>query len=228
MRPVIFLADDDVWFSQLLAVELEKYGYSVRTFAAASSVVERAEAELPALFLLGIAAQGTVDLGLYYSLRRHHALGLIPTILLSSSAGDGGIYGLDVGADAYLAKPVSPPELISRIKRLLGPANPFPTSVIRVGPLEIDSDCMTVSVSGKQILLTTTEFRLLEYLARNPGRLFARKEILHALWPNGRSVTPRSVDSHIWRLREKVEPVPERPVFLQTIHGQGYCLVAPD
>jgi DNA-binding response OmpR family regulator len=161
MRLVIFLADDDVWFCQFLAVELEKYGYSVRVFTTASTVIERAEAELPALFLLGIAAQGTVDLGLYYSLRRHNALGLTPVILLSTSAGDGGIYGLDVGADAYLTKPVSPPELISRIKRLLGPCDPFPSSVIRVGPLEIDSDCMTVSVSGKQVLLTTTEFRLL-------------------------------------------------------------------
>ncbi len=228
MRLVIFLADDDVWFSQLLAAEIEKYGYSVRVFSAASQVVERAEAESPTLFLLGVAAQGTIDLGLYYSLRRHPALGLIPVILLSNSAGEGGIYGLDVGADGYLAKPVSPPELIARIKRLLGPSNPFPSSVIRVGPMEIDSDCMTVSVAGKQILLTTTEFRLLEHLARNPGRLFGRKEIMHALWPNGRSVTPRSIDSHIWRLREKVEPVPERPVYLQTIHGQGYCLVAPD
>jgi two-component system phosphate regulon response regulator PhoB len=228
MQPVLFLADDDVWFSQLLAAELEKYGYSVRVFTAAGGVIKRAEAELPTLFLLGIAAQGTIDLGLYYSLRRHHALASTPVILLSSNAGNNGIYGLDVGAEAYLAKPVNPPELIACIKRLMGPSDPFASSVIRVGPMEIDSDCMTVSVSGKRVLLTTTEFRILEYLARNPGRLFGRKEILHAIWPNGRSVTPRSVDSHIWRLREKVEPVPERPVYLQTIHGQGYCLVAPD
>src|SRR5258708_17919884 len=149
MRLVIFLADDDVWFSQLLAAEIEKYGYSVRVFSAASQVVERAEAESPTLFLLGVAAQGTIDLGLYYSLRSHPALGLIAVILLSNSEGEGGIYGLDVGADGYLAKPVSPPELIARIKRLLGPSNPFPSSVIRVGPMEIDSDCMTVSVAGK-------------------------------------------------------------------------------
>jgi DNA-binding response OmpR family regulator len=228
MQQMIILADDDIWFSELLATEIEKYGYSVRTFSSSTQVIERAESESPAMFLLGIAAQGTIDLGLYYSLRRHASLGTLPVILLSSSTGDSGIYGLDVGADAYLAKPVSPPELIALMKRLLGPSNPFPPSVIRVGTMEIDSDCMTVSVSGKQVLLTTTEFRLLEYLARNPGRLFGRKEIMHALWPNGRSVTPRSIDSHIWRIREKVEPIPERPVYLQTIHGQGYCLVAPD
>lgn len=228
MRQLIFLADDDVFFSQLLASELEKYGYSVCVLNTPGGVVERAEAESPVLFLLGIAAHGTIDLDLYYSLRRHHALSQTPVILLSGSASEGGIYGLDVGANAYMAKPLNPADLVARIKRLLGPSDTFPSSVIRVGPLEIDSDCMTVSVSGRYVLLTTTEFRLLEYLARNPGRSFARKEILHALWPNGRSVTPRAVDSHIWRLREKVEPVPERPVYLQTIHGQGYCLVVPD
>ena len=228
MRQMIFLADDDAFFSQTLASELERYGYSVRVFSAAGKAVESAEAAPPSLFLLGIDPRGTIDLGFYHSLRRHRLLGQVPVILMSPNATESGIYGLDLGADAYLTKPVSPQDLISRAKKLLGPANAFPPSVIRVGPLEIDSDCMTVSVAGKQVLLTATEFRLLEYLARNPGRLFARKEILHALWPNGRSVTPRSVDSHIWRLREKVEPIPERPVFLQTIHGQGYCLVAPD
>src|SRR5450432_536831 len=165
MRLLLFLADDDIWFSELLATEIKKYGYSVRTFSGATQVLERAEAESPALFLLGIAAQGAIDVGLYYALRGLPSLATIPIILLSSSAGDGGIYGLDVGADAYLAKPVSPPELIVQIKRLLGPSDPFPSSLIRVGPLEIDSDSMTVSVSGKQVLLNTTEFRLLEYIA---------------------------------------------------------------
>jgi len=228
MRQLILLADDDTFFSQVLSSELEKFGYFVRVFKNAADILERAEAETPSLFLLGIAANGTIDLDLYYSLRRHPALGLVPVILLSGSASDTGIYGLDVGADGYMAKPVSPLALIAQIRQLLLPSDPLPASVIRVGSLEIDSDCMTVSVAGRHVLLTTTEFRLLEHLARNLGRSFARKELLHTLWPNGRAVTPRSVDSHIWRLREKVEPIPERPVFLQTIHGQGYCLVAPE
>src|ERR1700692_75165 len=114
MRQLVFLADDDVFFSQLLTTELEKYGYAVRAFTGASRVVERAEAEMPAMFLLGVAAHGSVDLGLYYSLRRHVTLGSIPVILLSSSAGEGGIYGWDGGADGYLAKPLSPTDLIAR------------------------------------------------------------------------------------------------------------------
>ena len=228
MKKQIFLVDDDPFFSRTLARDLEKFGYSVCVFENPSNVVARAEMEAPSLFLLGITAHGPVDLDLYYSIRRHPALRLTSAILMSSRADRGGIYGLDIGADCYLAKPLGSLELIAEVRRLLGHSKTKSHSVIRVGPLEIDSDCMTVSVGGKQIPLTTTEFRLLEHMARNPGRSFARKELLHAIWPNGRAATPRSVDSHIWRLREKVEPIPERPVLLQTIHGQGYCLVAPE
>ena len=228
MTQQIFLVDDDPFFSQTLSCDLEKFGYSVCVFENSENVVARAEMETPSLFLLGITAHGTVGLDLYYSFRRHHELRLTPVILMSSRADRSGIYGLDIGADGYLAKPLSSLELIAEVRRLLSHSRAISDSVIRVGPLEIDSDCMTVSVGGKQVLLTTAEFRLLEHMARNPGRSFARKELLHAIWPNGRAATPRSVDSHIWRLREKVEPIPERPVLLQTIHGQGYCLVAPE
>jgi len=95
------------------------------------------------------------------------------------------------------------------------------------GDIEIDTGSMVVRVAGKPVTTTATEFRLIEYLARHPGRVFTRDQLLDSVWGDARFVTPRSVDVYVRRLREKIERDPERPRYLKTVRGAGYRFEAP-
>jgi len=97
----------------------------------------------------------------------------------------------------------------------------------KVGEVEIDSGAMTLTVSGKPVTTTATEFRLLDYLARHTGRVFTRDQLLDAVWRDTSYVTPRSVDVYVRRIREKIEPDPENPRYLRTVRGAGYRFEAP-
>ena len=97
----------------------------------------------------------------------------------------------------------------------------------KVGEVEIDSGAMTLAVAGKPVTTTATEFRLLDCLARHPGRVFTRDQLLDAVWRDTQFVTPRSVDVYVRRLREKIEPDPENPRYLRTVRGAGYRFEAP-
>jgi two-component system phosphate regulon response regulator PhoB len=94
--------------------------------------------------------------------------------------------------------------------------------VLNVGEVQIDSGAMTLMVRGKQVATTATEFRLLEYLARHPGRVFTRDQLLDAVWRDTAFVTPRSVDVYVRRIREKIEPNADEPRYLRTVRGAGY------
>jgi len=104
---------------------------------------------------------------------------------------------------------------------------PLAPSVLNAGDLKIDTGAMTLNVRGKIVSTTATEFRLLDYLARHPGRVFTRDQILDSVWRDTQYVTPRSVDVYIRKLREKIEVDPEQPLYLRTIRGAGYRFEVP-
>jgi two-component system phosphate regulon response regulator PhoB len=229
VKQTIFLVEDDADISRLVKHHLETAGYLVRLFPSVSGVLAQAEREPPALFVLDIMVPGGDGLDLCRRIRQSVRVGGVPVIFLTARSAEADrIIGLELGADDYVTKPFSPRELVARTRAVLRRfERPLAPAMTKVGDVEIDSGAMTLTVSGKAITTTATEFRLLDYLARHTGRVFTRDQLLDAVWRDTSYVTPRSVDVYVRRIREKIEPDPENPRYLRTVRGAGYRFEAP-
>jgi len=135
------------------------------------------------------------------------------------------VLGLEIGGDDYITKPFSPRELVARIKahlrRAESDASPE-SSEVNLGPFRLDPAARRVFQNGKEVELTSTEFKLLEFFLTHPGHAFSRDQLLRQVWGEQHFVTPRTVDVHVRRLREQIEARPDEPVFLATVRGFGY------
>jgi len=153
--------------------------------------------------------------------------GSIPIVMVTARDDElDKLLGLELGADDYLTKPFSPRELVARVKAVLRRTDrpTDPSDVIRVGDLQLDVPRMRTEVAGRSIDLTPTEFTLLATLARQPGRIFTRSQLLDALHGVAFESYERAIDSHIKNLRRKLEPDPRQPRFVLTVYGVGYRL----
>ena len=224
MKPLIFVVEDEADIARLVKHHLEAAGFQVRIFPTAALVISEAVREKPALFLLDIMIPGGDGYELCRRIRQDSAIAMSPVIFLTAKSSESDrVLGLELGADDYVGKPFSPRELVARIKAVLRRfERPLAPEVISTGDIEIDSGAMILKVRGKQVATTATEFRLLEYMARHPGRVFTRDQLLDAVWRDTAYVTPRSVDVYVRRIREKIEPDPENPRYLKTVRGAGY------
>ncbi len=224
MKQTIFVVEDDADIGRLVGHHLENSGYGVRLFASAANVLSEAEKERPSLLLLDIMVPGGDGLDLCRRVRQTAAIALTPVIFLTARSGESDrVLGLELGADDYITKPFSPRELVARVKAVLRRfEKPLTPANVKFGELEIDTGAMILTVRGKQVPTTATEFRLLEYLARHVGRVFTRDQLLDAVWRDTHYVTPRSVDVYVRRIREKIEKDPENPRYLRTVRGAGY------
>jgi DNA-binding response OmpR family regulator len=229
VKPTIYVVEDEADISRLIRHHLESAGYPVRTFAASTTVVAEAEKERPSLFLLDIMVPGADGFELCRRIRQTQSIAMTPVIFLTAKSGESDrVLGLELGADDYITKPFSPRELVARVKAVLRRfERPLAPSVVNIGDVDIDSGAMTLTVRGKVVSTTATEFRLLDYLARHPGRVFTRDQLLDAVWRDTAYVTPRSVDVYVRRIREKIERDPEEPRLLKTVRGAGYRFEAP-
>lgn len=225
MRPVIFVVDDDPAISRLLRYTLEAEGFAVHTFSTASSALDLASGMKPALFLLEMVLPDKDGLDLCSEIRQSPHWAQTPVIFVTGKASEmDHVAGLQL-ADDYITKPFSPLELVARVQAVLRRTDKQQSpSRLTVGDLELDGESMAVQVRGQMVSVTAIEFRLLAFLAMNLGRTFRRDQLLDAVW-DARFVTPRTVDVHVRRLREKIELQPEMPRYLQTIRGKGYRLV---
>ena len=224
MKPSIFVVEDDPDISRLVRHHLENENFSVRVYPTGSNVLADAERQRPGLFILDIMVPGKDGLELCRAVRQTPGLAAVPVIFLTAKSSEADrILGLELGADDYIAKPFSPRELVARVKAVLRRfERPLPPSPMKVGDIEIDPSAMTLTVRGRVVATTATEFRLLDYFARHPGRVFTRDHLLDSVWRDTSYVTPRSVDVYVRRIREKIEPDPENPRYIHNDRGFGY------
>jgi two-component system phosphate regulon response regulator PhoB len=229
VKQTIFAVEDDTDISRLVRHHLEGAGYAVRTFTSTAGVVAEAEKQPPSLFLLDIMIPGGDGLELCRRIRQTATIAMVPVIFLTARISESDkVIGLELGADDYIPKPFSPRELVARIRAVLRRfERPLAPAIVRAGEIEIDSGGMTLAVRGALTRTTATEFRLLEYLARHPGRVFTRDQLLDAVWRDTHYVTPRSVDVYVRRIREKIEANPDEPRYLKTVRGAGYRFEVP-
>lgn len=231
MSQTVFVMEDDADISRLVQYHVMKAGFKVRAFETGRDVVSEAERTPPTLFLLDVMVPDGDGMDVCRRLRAHPTLKQVPIIFLTARAAETDrVRGLELGADDYITKPFGTRELVARIRAVLRRSEPKEDAVAPVmsfGNLEIDSAAMQLRVNGELVVMTATEFRLLEYLARHPGRMFSRDHLLDAVWGDSRFVTPRSVDVYVRRIREKIEADPETPRFLKTMRGAGYRFEVP-
>jgi len=224
LSQTIFVLEDEADISRLVQYHLEGSGFTVRPYAAIGSIVADAERQPPSLFLLDIMVPGGDGLDLCRRLRQNPLL----SVVTARAAENDRVHGLELGADDYITKPFATRELVARVKAVLRRfERPTAPSVVKFEDIEIDASAMQLRVHGELVTTTATEFRLLDYLARHPGRVFSRDHLLDAVWGDARFVTPRSVDVYVRRIREKIEEDAETPRYLKTMRGAGYRFEIP-
>jgi two-component system alkaline phosphatase synthesis response regulator PhoP len=219
----ILVVDDEPQIMQLVRDHLEHAGFTVLEAADGSSALHTAAAGHPDLVVLDLGLPGLDGLDVTRSLRRDNP---VPIIMLTARGDESDkLVGLELGADDYVTKPFSPKELVARVRAVLrrAEAAATPTDVIRPGDdVELDVPRMEVRVQGRRVELTPTEFQLLAAMARQPGRVFSRAQLLDALHGVAFDSYERAIDAHVKNIRRKLEPDPRAPRYLQTVFGVGY------
>src|SRR5262249_16284879 len=225
MLKKVLIVEDETDLVKLLKYNLEKEGFKVNYATDGTVALAEARRDPPDLVILDLMLPGLDGLEVCRQLRRNERFARTPVLILSARSEEADrVVGLELGADDYVTKPFSTREVVARVRALLRRNEPVgpPRLTIHRGEIVIDPTAHSVSVAGRAVELSALEFRLLHYLASHPGMVFSRDQLLDSVWGNDRTVTPRSVDVYIRRIREKVEPTPQDPAYVQTIHGVGY------
>jgi DNA-binding response OmpR family regulator len=219
----ILVVDDEPKIVQLVRDYLERAGFAVSTARDGNEALMRAHQERPDLIVLDLGLPELDGLDVTRSLRRDTS---VPIIMLTARDDETDkVVGLELGADDYVTKPFSPRELEARVRAVLrrhtGQAD---AEVLRAGDLTLDVPRLRTKVSGKAVELTATEFQLLAALARQPGRVFTRAQLLDAIHGVAFESYERAIDAHVKNIRRKIEPDPRTPRHLLTVYGVGYRL----
>jgi DNA-binding response OmpR family regulator len=222
MAYTILVVDDEVRIAKLVRDYLERAGFGVLTARDGEAALMLARREQPDLIILDLMLPGVDGLDVCQRLRQESG---VPIIMLTARVEEADrVVGLELGADDYVTKPFSPRELVARVRATLRRAQGQvgPATVIRAGDVELDTAALTAIVAGEPVDLTPTEFHLLATLARQPGRIFSREQLLEAVHGIAFEGYDRSIDSHIKNIRRKIEPDPRQPRYIQTVYGVGY------
>jgi DNA-binding response OmpR family regulator len=220
--PRVLVVDDAADIVRIARDYLEHAGFTVLTAHDGNDALRVARAEKPDLIVLDLGLPGRDGLDVTRELRRSSA---IPIVMLTARADESDkIVGLELGADDYLTKPFSAKELVARVRAVLRRTQrtDLRADHIRVGELDIDVPRMRVQVGGRQVELTPTEFELLLAMARQPGRVFTRSQLLDAIHGEAFAAYERAIDAHVKNIRRKIEPDPRAPRYVQTVFGVGY------
>jgi two-component system, OmpR family, alkaline phosphatase synthesis response regulator PhoP len=218
----VLVVDDEPKIVEVVGDYLRSAGFSVTTAVDGEAAVALAQARPPDLVVLDLGLPGLDGLDVARNLRSTSA---VPIIMLTARDEETDrVLGLELGADDYLVKPFSPRELVARVRAVMRRSEGPQTERERfvVGDVVVDMGRRQVTVDDREVELTATEFDLLVELARQPGRVFTRAQLLGALHGVAVESYERTVDAHIKNIRRKLEPDPHRPRYLLTVHGVGY------
>ena len=223
MSARIMVVEDEEALTTLLRYNLDAEGYEVETVARGDDADTRLKERIPDLVVLDWMLPGLSGIELCRRLRARPETKQLPIIMLTARGEESErVRGLATGADDYIVKPFSVPELLARISSLLRRAKPERVAtVLGAGDLELDREKKRVSRSGREVHLGPTEFRLLEFLMENPGRVYTREQLLNGVWGRDIYIDERTVDVHVGRLRRALnrgrasDPI-------RTVRGAGY------
>ena len=223
MNPTILVVDDEKDIRELVQYNLERAGYRVVTCRDGAEGLKRAQASPPDAVILDLLMPAMDGLNVLRSLRTEPGTATLPVLLLTARDSEmDKLLGFEYGADDYLTKPFSPRELTARVNALLRRTKPqTEEKLVEIERLRIDPARHEASYDGRALELTRREFGLLYHLARHPGRLFSREELLDKVWGYDYLGETRTVDVHVRRLRAKLEDGRE---LIQTVIGSGYRL----
>ena len=219
--PKVLVVDDAPDIVRLTRDFLEHAGFAVAVARDGNEAIRVARREKPDLIVLDLGLPGRDGLDVTRELRRDSG---VPIVMLTARADESDkIVGLELGADDYLTKPFSGKELVARVRAVLRRSQAVTQAQeVRVGDLEIDVARMRVVVDGRLAELTPTEFQLLLAMARQPGRVFTRMQLLDAIHGDAFDAYERAIDAHIKNIRRKLELDPRAPRYIHTVFGVGY------
>jgi DNA-binding response OmpR family regulator len=220
---LILVVEDEMKIARLVRDYLEHAGFDVIVTGDGDTALASARGTKPDLVVLDLGLPGRDGLDVTRELRRSSN---VPIVMLTARGDESDrVVGLELGADDYLVKPFSPKELVARVRAVLRRTASTRVSgpeVVRAADVEVDVPRMRVSVGGRKVDLTPTEFQLLATFVKEPGRVFTRAQLLDSVHGVALESYERAIDAHVKNIRKKIEPTPGRPRYLLTVHGVGY------
>ena len=224
----ILVVDDDVQIVRLVKSYLEQAGFTVLTAYDGQTTLHTIYRETPDLIVLDLGLPDQDGIEITREIRTSHRFGSLPIIMLTARLEDmDKIIGLEVGADDYITKPFNAREVVARVRaffrrRQWEGSLEGTSHILRIGGLVLNETLRHVHIDERQVKLTPTEFRLLKTLMHYPGATFSRDELMVKALGYGYEGQGRTLDSHIKNLRQKIEPDPHQPIYIQTVHRIGY------
>lgn len=226
MTGKVAIVEDEAELAGLIEYNVSRSGFEPRVFGGGDGTLAALEKFMPDLIVLDVMLPGQDGFEICRRIRSGGRLSRVPILFLTARTDEvDRVLGLEIGGDDYITKPFSPRELVARIKAHLrrreAGAEPE-SSEVGLGPFRVDQSARRVYQAGRELDLTSTEYKLLEFFILHPGHAFSREQLLHHVWGEQHFVTPRTVDVHVRRLREQIEEKPDEPAFLATVRGFGY------
>ena len=223
----ILVVDDEPRIAEIAKDYLERAGYAVTTAGTGVDALKLARTRRPDLIVLDLGLPHMDGLDVTRALRKESN---VPVIMLTARVEESDkLVGLELGADDYITKPFSPRELVARVRAVFRRIDVAPerSDIIRAGDLTLDRPRMRALVRDRRVELTPTEFELVATLARQPGRVFTRAQLLDAIRGLETESFERAVDAHVKNIRRKLEPDPRNPKYVLTVYGVGYRFAEP-
>ncbi|MBN2515372.1 MAG: phosphate regulon transcriptional regulator PhoB [Deltaproteobacteria bacterium] len=227
MTARILVVDDEKDLVDLISYNLQREGYAVLKAYNGEEALGLVQSQKPDLVILDLMLPGIQGIEVCKRIRKNQEISNLPIIMVTAKGDEvDKILGLEMGADDYITKPFSVRELLARVKAVL---RRFKASEVQVKKekfefkgLRIDFASHRVTIDGERVELSPTEFKILTFLSRRPGRVYTRDQILDHAWGDATFVEPRTVDVHIRRLRAQIEKDVSEPRYIQTVRGVGY------